>query len=99
MKKVLFALLVVGVSSLVAADGAAVYKKCISCHGASAEKKALGKSEVIAGWAADKQIAALKGYKDGTYGGPMKNLMKGQVANLSDAEIEAVSKYVESLAK
>ena len=99
MKKIAFALLFAGVSSLVAADGAAVYKKCISCHGADAKTKALGKSEVIAGWPADKQIAALKGYKDGTYGGPMKNLMKGQVANLSDADIEAVAKYVEGLGK
>jgi len=99
MKKVLLALLVAGVSSLVAADGAAVYKKCISCHGADGKTKALGKSEVIAGWAADKQIAALKGYKDGSYGGPMKALMKGQVANLSDAEIEVVSKYIEGLGK
>jgi cytochrome c553 len=97
MKKIIFTLLVASVSSLMAADGAALYKKCISCHGASAEKKALGKSEIIKGWPAEKQIAALKGYKDGTYGGPMKALMKGQVANMSDADIEAVSKYIEGL--
>ena len=97
MKKIALALMVAG-SALMAADGAALYKKCISCHGAKAEKKALGnKSQVIQGWPAAKSIEALKGYKAGTYGGPMKALMKGQVASYSDADIEAVSKYVEGL--
>ena len=34
---------------------------------------------------------ALKGYKAGTYGGPMKGLMKGQVAKYSDADLDAFS--------
>ena len=32
---------------------------------------------------------AMKGYKTGTYGGPMKGLMKGQVAKYSDADLDA----------
>ena len=36
-------------------------------------------------------LTALKGYKDGTYGGSMKALMKGQVAGLSDADMEAIA--------
>jgi cytochrome c553 len=99
MKKVFLSLLVAGTASLMAADGAAIYKKCVSCHGVNAEKPALGKSQVIAGWPAEKQIAALKGYQDGTYGGPMKALMKGQVAKFTDEEIEAVAKYIEGLGK
>jgi cytochrome c553 len=86
-----------GSSSLLAADGAALYKKCTACHGAKAEKKALGKSQVIAGWDSPKIQNALKGYKDGSYGGPMKGLMKGQVASLDDAGIEAVSNYISGL--
>ena len=97
MKKIALAVLVMSATSLMAADGAALYKKCISCHGAKAEKKALGKSQVIAGWPAAKSIEALKGYKDGTYGAAMKALMKGQVAAYSDADIEAVSVYIEGL--
>ena len=91
--------ILVALSSLTlanAADGAQVYTKCAACHGANAEKKAMGKSEIIAGWEADKTIASLKGYKAGTYGGPMKALMKGQVSKLSDEEIEAVSAYIAS---
>jgi cytochrome c553 len=33
-------------------------------------------------------------YKDGSYGGAMKGLMKGQVAKLSDADIKALADYM-----
>ena len=97
MKKIALALLVASVS-LMAADGAAAYKKCVSCHGAKAEKKALNKSEVIGGWDAAKIEAALHGYKAGTrniHG--MGALMKGQVASYDDATIKAVAAYVSGL--
>jgi len=96
INKVLLGLAVVGSLTAVAADGAGLYKKCAACHGATAEKKALGKSAVIKGWEATKVIAALKGYKDGTYGGPMKGLMKGQVAPLNDKQIESIAKFIEA---
>ncbi|MCV6608882.1 MAG: c-type cytochrome [Campylobacterales bacterium] len=96
MKKFASLLLVACTSTAFAADGAKLYKKCISCHGAKAEKKALGKSQIIKGWAAAKTIASLKGYKAGK-GGPMKGLMKGQVASYNDAQIEAVAKYIQGL--
>ncbi|MEA3371748.1 MAG: c-type cytochrome [Campylobacterota bacterium] len=96
IQKVLLGLTVIGSLTVAAADGAALYKKCSACHGMTGEKKALGKSAIIKGWDATKTVAALKGYQDGTYGGPMKGLMKGQVASMSDAEIEAVAKYIES---
>lgn len=78
-------------------DGAAIYKMCASCHGQNAEKKALNKSQVIQGWESKKIVAALKGYKDGTYGGAMKAMMKGQVSKLSDADMEAVAKHISQL--
>lgn len=93
--KTVATLAVVGLLSILnAADGADVYKKCAACHGVNAEKKAMGKSQVIAGWEADKIVTALKGYKDGTYGGPMKGIMKGQVMRLSDADIESVAAHI-----
>lgn len=97
MKKIALALLVASVS-LMAADGAALYKKCAACHGAKGEKKALGKSEVIDTWDTAKIADALKGYKAGTrnvHG--MGALMKGQVAPYTDADIEAVSAYIAGL--
>lgn len=92
--KILLGLAILGATSLMAADGAAVYKKCASCHGANAEKPALGKSQVIAGWDVAKTVAALNGYKDGSYGGAMKGVMKGQVVSMSDADIQAVAEFI-----
>jgi len=77
-----------------AADAATVYKKCAACHGANAEKHALGKSKIIKEMSSEQIVTALKGYRDGSYGGAMKALMKGQVAPLSDEEITAVAEYI-----
>ena len=72
-----------------------LYKSCAGCHGAHAEKKALGKSEVIKGWSAAKLTDALEGYKKGTrnvHG--MGALMKGQVSKLSQEQIKLLSEYI-----
>ena len=75
-------------------DPVALYKSCVSCHGADASKSALNKSEIIKGWSAQKIADALQGYKDGTYGGAAKALMKGQVAKLDKEDIEILSKHI-----
>jgi len=92
--KILIVLAAIGSLSVASADGASVYKKCIACHGVNAEKKALGKSAVIAGWEAPKTLAALQGYKAGTYGGAMRGLMKGQVAALNEEQMKEVAHYI-----
>jgi cytochrome c len=79
------------------ADGATIYKKCAGCHGANGEKAALGKSKIIKDLSETELMTAMKGYKDGSYGGPMKGLMKGQVAKLSDADVDAVVKHMAGL--
>ena len=53
---------------------------CKGCHGASFEKNALGKSKIVKDMTKDDVSSALVGYKNGTYGGAMKGVMKGQVA-------------------
>jgi cytochrome c553 len=78
-------------------DGAKLFVACSSCHGAKAEKKALGKSQIIKDWDETKIVTALKGYKDGTYGGAMKAVMKGQATKLSDADIKALAEYISKL--
>lgn len=83
---------------LSAADGGALYQKCAACHGAKAEKAALGKSEVIAGWKSDKVLEALKGYKSGTRNTKgMGALMKGQVASLSDADMKTLADHISKI--
>lgn len=83
---------------LSAADGGALYQKCGACHGAKGEKAALGKSEVIAGWKADKTLEALKGYKAGTRNTKgMGAIMKGQVASMSDADMKSLADHIAGL--
>ncbi|NQY21826.1 MAG: c-type cytochrome [Campylobacteraceae bacterium] len=80
-------------------DPASLFKACASCHGAKGDKKALGQSDLIGTWSADKIAAALVGYKEGTYGKAMKGLMKAQSVRLSDEEIKSISKYISTLNK
>ena len=77
--------------------GAELYSSCISCHGIDASKKALNKSAIIKTWNAKKIEDALLGYKNGTYGGAMKGIMKGQVIKLNLNEIKKLSIYIEKL--
>jgi len=84
-----------GSSSLMA--NADLYKKCAGCHGQNGERKAMGKSKVIAKMSSDEIKSALNGYKDGTYGGAMKGLMKGQVARLSEGDINSLATYISTL--
>ncbi|MEO1937369.1 MAG: c-type cytochrome [Sulfurimonas sp.] len=79
-------------------DGEKLYKStCLACHGANAEKKALTKSQVIQGWASTKIEDALHGYKNKTYGGPMKTIMEGKTKDLSDDEMKALANYISKL--
>ncbi len=91
MKKVIAFIAILGLSSVLSADA---YTKCAGCHGQNGEKKALGKSKIIKDMTKVDIVAAMKGYKAGTYGGPMKGLMKGQVASLSDADMTAIAEKV-----
>ena len=96
MKKVCVILAVAAISSLMAADGAEIYKsKCFSCHGDKAAKAALNKSQIIAGWDAEKTVKSLTGYKNGE-GGPMKGVMKPIASVLSDEDMKAVAETIAS---
>jgi len=92
MKKV-----ILGTLLTVSVAFAASTAVCAGCHGKKFEKHALGKSQIIAGWPVAKIEKALKGYKAGTYGGPMKGVMKGQVARLSDADIADLAKQISAM--
>lgn len=88
-------LLILGITSILAAsDGAELFKKCASCHGSMGEKHALNKSKIINEMSKEEIVTALKGYKEGTYGGAMKALMKGQIASYDDTQIETVAEFI-----
>ena len=80
------------------ANGADIYKSaCITCHGANAEKIALGKSKVLATLSEEQIISDMMGYKAGTFGGQMKAIMLPIASKLSDNDIKAVATYVQTL--
>ena len=64
---------------------------CAGCHGKNFEKSAMGKSKVVKDMSKADIAKALTGYKDGSYGGAMKGIMKGQVAKLSAEDIKVVA--------
>lgn len=79
-------------------DGGALFaQKCASCHGAKAEKSALGKSQIIATFSEQQIKDALHGYQSGTYGKEMKALMQGQAKPLSNEQIDALAKHISTL--
>lgn len=95
MKKVVLSLAcLLAFASIASADGAALYKKCAGCHGLKGEKAALGKSKVINKLSKADVITALNGYKDGSYGGASKAMMKGQVAKLSENDIKEIAEFI-----
>ena len=86
------------VDTVIATAGKEAFAKCAGCHGVDGKTKALGKSPLIAGIAKDELITMINGYKAGTRDvAGMGALMKGQVASLDDATIEAVATYISTL--
>lgn len=74
------------------------YAKCKGCHGAEGKTVALGKSAVIAGQEKATLIASMHAYKAGTRNvSGMGGIMKGQMASVSDEDIEAIATYLSSV--
>jgi len=90
MKKVLVVIGMLGASCLMAN---ANIQKCAGCHGVNFEKPALGKSKVVKDMSLSQIKDALNGYKDGSYGGPMKGLMKAQLNGVKDVDGLAKAVY------
>ena len=65
---------------------------CAACHGADGGG---GVGPMLAGQTADTIIMKLTTYKNNGQVGPMSQMMWGQAANLSEAEIETIGKFVQ----
>lgn len=105
MKKYLLVLGALSASyQLIAADIGAgkieFEKKCVSCHGKNAERKALGISRVIANITSEKEILKLLSNikKDGKKS--EKNMaMVNAVINLSKQDFSNLAAYIVTLKK
>ena len=75
-------------------DGKALFSNnCATCHGQKAEKKALGRSEVIVNNGYKDIIKDLKEFKSGKG----DKIMQAQVAKFSMEELDAIAKYIDTL--
>lgn len=101
MKKILLVCLF-GAASLMAADGAALYKKCQVCHGVNGEKVPPGSKAktTVNSLPKDEIVKNLQGYKAKTLNmfgaGP---IMQGQAQSLSEDDMKAVADYIVTLKK
>ncbi|MDR1554694.1 MAG: c-type cytochrome [Campylobacteraceae bacterium] len=88
--------LIAGAATMVsAADSATIFKRCIVCHGKSAEKVPPGGTIVSATLTAEEIKTSLKLYKTNKdHGGKMKVSMQAQMKSLSDEDIDAISDYI-----
>ncbi len=106
MKKIIFSLALVGfATSVFAADGATVYKKCVVCHGKSAEKVYLNKVPALNTLTAAEMVENMKLYKEGKVGENGKgkfnqgSVMKLQMAKMTEEDMNAVAEYIQTLKK
>ncbi len=90
MKKTLLALAFMSVTSLLASDAAATFKKCAGCHGEKGEKSNFAK---LQGLSKDDVVAKLNGYKNGQ-GGAKKGMMIPQAKSLNDMQITALADLI-----
>lgn len=99
MKKILIISSVVAAfaTSVFAADGATIYKKCVACHGAKAEKSFNNKVPVLTTLSKEEIVASVKSYKEGANKFGMGAMMKPIANPLSDDDINAVADYIQTL--
>lgn len=84
-------------SAIFAADGAAIYGKCVACHGKDGKTKYAGKVPALAGQDKVALIESMKGYKAGSvnkYGLGAVMASQAKIHLKDDASIEAVAEYI-----
>ena len=67
---------------------------CVGCHGKHFEKPAMNISRIVKDLKAEEIRQALKGYKEGSHGGSMKDVMNNQISKFTDDEIEEIIKII-----
>lgn len=100
MKKILVisAMVAAFCVSGLAVDGGTLFKKCMACHGAKAEKSYLNKIPVLTSINKEERLKDMKAYKAGTLNKfKMGPVMKGQMAPMSEEDMAAVNEYIETL--
>ena len=63
---------------------------CIGCHGKNFENPAMNLSRIVKDLKKDEIRKALHGYKEGSHGGSMQEVMSSQISKFTDDEIEEI---------
>ena len=99
MKRLILAaaalVLAAGTAQAQQADGRVLALSCLNCHGPGG--KSPGEIPSIAGKTEDFIKNALADFRDGKRSGPSATVMGRLAKGYSDAEIEAVAKYIATL--
>ncbi|OHU89083.1 MULTISPECIES: c-type cytochrome [Pseudoalteromonas] len=85
-----------GANVVLAEDGKALYtaKMCQTCHGAEGKAPIMPMYPKVAGQSKEYLLAQMKDIKSGARSNGMSAAMKAMVANVSDAELEAIAEYL-----
>ncbi len=85
--------------STFAADGKSLYtaKVCHTCHGAEGKKPIMPIYPKLAGQSEQYLFNQMKDIKSGKRANGMAEFMKGIIANVSDSDFKAISKYLSGL--
>lgn len=69
-------------------------KSCTECHGENWSKKAIGISRDVSKMTHNDIAKALNGYKNNTYGGPLKHIMREKLKDYSKNELDIFSSKI-----
>ncbi len=101
MRGVIVKTLIIGLlstTSLFCAEGAKIYQKCAGCHGEKGRHKAFNRSGIIGGKPKEEILEKLKFFKEGDFPSQSTSkVMKKQLKNLSEDELEKLAKYISTL--
>jgi cytochrome c553 len=79
------------------AHGREKFVQCASCHGSDGRSTVIPQYPKIAGQSAPYVVNALKAYRDGRRQGSFAAIMSEVAKQLSDADIDNLAAYIESL--
>ncbi len=80
------------------AEGKPLYeRKCKSCHGENAEKRAYGKSRPLKDLSKEQMLNAIIGYTNNTYDRGMAFIMRPHAASVTESQMESIAAYIKSL--
>ncbi len=100
MRGVIVKISIIGLfaTSLFCADAAKIYQKCAGCHGEKGRHKAFNRSGIIGGEPKEEILEKLKFFKEGDFPSQSTSkVMKKQLKNLSEEDLEKLADYISHL--